>query len=813
MPFLKSTIKIESIDLFPSPLIYTAINNNVIDGDSRLGSVRADADSFSELGTGAFGALGAYVYLRSSATNTPSGAINIYSSNFPDAEIIATLWPGETAFIPIPSTYEGLYAKTTFGLGDLEYVIANRGGAIELESSAVLVLFTTSDNAFWQYYHLDSGTGKPAKHVITSFSKTAFTSYTHQKGISGKGFVFKMINTNSANNTIMFIDAKGNLVDANLPSNISGYQLYNFSTGFVMVYTANAIVTDTVIYFDGNKIYKHHIESALIDISGWDDEATKDGSIVVNALRLATSADGPDWQYSRIVESSYIINKDKKTQIWSNLASPNAKDADQHLYSFGNFIVQLVWDSWTGWKKLETINIFNTSGVLIKTKNVLAANITNVYTHFYGSGKIQLVCTNRQGDTLTDNGTTLYMFNYNEKTNVLIGENLNWTHTNSDNTSWKVKYDPNWYYENANYLGETVVIAFWNYPELAADPSYVLSIRPTYLDIQYVFDGDTNYSSDTLANNDSTYMYNLPYQTQFGYTAGFTVGKEDFHLLRGTNTTSGELSAITYRKGAVKTITTLLSDQSAFNTKTLLYSRTGDSQTMQYIRTGDYNILSYSNVTTNQTFVKVYKTAILDTLTLPVANEIGLGYNRNSIFFKKRSGAGSQTRYTYYFNINTNTWVEINAIQEFIYAYSDSADSLSNGHVMLIKYDNSSITARTLINGVLSPEKVLYVLMPNNLSFNTSTKGLFLSYPNVASQSNIKIDVYDWQLNFKYSVQTDKPVRTVDENRGSSFYLETKNNTSDGKYTFLSLSNKSAVKQDALNITNYNHFFNTRMIY
>ena len=64
MSILKTTVKVESTTLFPTPVNYTSINNNDVEGDSSFGTIHADADSVAELNTAGLGAHGAFVYLN-----------------------------------------------------------------------------------------------------------------------------------------------------------------------------------------------------------------------------------------------------------------------------------------------------------------------------------------------------------------------------------------------------------------------------------------------------------------------------------------------------------------------------------------------------------------------------------------------------------------------------------------------------------------------------------------------------------------------------------------------------------------------------
>lgn len=82
MPTLKTTLKVESTDLFPTPVSFTKVNNNTVAGNFSGFNSLVVGNAATTLNLAAIGATGAYVYLESAATN----ATAIYVGVSPVAE-------------------------------------------------------------------------------------------------------------------------------------------------------------------------------------------------------------------------------------------------------------------------------------------------------------------------------------------------------------------------------------------------------------------------------------------------------------------------------------------------------------------------------------------------------------------------------------------------------------------------------------------------------------------------------------------------------------------------------------------------------
>jgi len=125
MGTLKTTLKVESTDLFPTPVSFTVVNNNSVNG-SYSGFNNLTVTSLSQiLNPVAAGATGAYVYLQSVATNPAGIAIEVKEDN--GSELFATLYPGDVAFLPYNSAAGQLTAEVASGTASLNFFVGDRG--------------------------------------------------------------------------------------------------------------------------------------------------------------------------------------------------------------------------------------------------------------------------------------------------------------------------------------------------------------------------------------------------------------------------------------------------------------------------------------------------------------------------------------------------------------------------------------------------------------------------------------------------------------------------------------------------------------
>ena len=125
MGTLKSTIKMESTDLFPTPVSFTVVNNNAVNGsfagfNNLVAGVTPVTMNIAPINTGV-----AYVYAQAPTTN--GTAILIQEAGTPI--VFAVLAPGDVAFFPYGQTAGGgaaLEAKTTSGTAQVNFFVGEK---------------------------------------------------------------------------------------------------------------------------------------------------------------------------------------------------------------------------------------------------------------------------------------------------------------------------------------------------------------------------------------------------------------------------------------------------------------------------------------------------------------------------------------------------------------------------------------------------------------------------------------------------------------------------------------------------------------
>ena len=122
MGTLKTTLKVESTDLFPTPVSFTTVNNN---------SIGANLSAFTSIsianGAGvtlaSLPAAGAFIYVAAPSTNTDD--VTIAESN--GGQIVITVKPGDVGFVPVgDGTGFDLIGDTVAGTQVLNYYVGTR---------------------------------------------------------------------------------------------------------------------------------------------------------------------------------------------------------------------------------------------------------------------------------------------------------------------------------------------------------------------------------------------------------------------------------------------------------------------------------------------------------------------------------------------------------------------------------------------------------------------------------------------------------------------------------------------------------------
>lgn len=122
MGTLKTTLKVESADLFPTPVSFTTVNNNAI-GVSLSSFNNITIANGAGLTLASIPVAGAFLYVAAPSTNTDGVTI---AENGGSA-IVITVQPGDVGFIPVGSgSGFDLIGDTVSGTQVLNYYIGTR---------------------------------------------------------------------------------------------------------------------------------------------------------------------------------------------------------------------------------------------------------------------------------------------------------------------------------------------------------------------------------------------------------------------------------------------------------------------------------------------------------------------------------------------------------------------------------------------------------------------------------------------------------------------------------------------------------------
>ena len=126
MGTLKTTLKVESTDLFPTPVSFTVVNNNAVNGSfSGFNNIVANSSAPINLNIASVVGGVAYVYLQAPTTNGTA----VYIQEVGTPYVFAVLAPGDVAFFPYGQTAGGgadIQATTPGGTAQLNFFVGEK---------------------------------------------------------------------------------------------------------------------------------------------------------------------------------------------------------------------------------------------------------------------------------------------------------------------------------------------------------------------------------------------------------------------------------------------------------------------------------------------------------------------------------------------------------------------------------------------------------------------------------------------------------------------------------------------------------------
>ena len=722
MSIFKTTLSVESADQSTPIKFTTSYNNDLLD-NIVMSKVTVNTNP-TEIPLGGGKSRGSFLYVKSAATNPKQNIVGIVTGGG-----VITLSPGEYAAVPVytfdedngPFGSNSIGAFTTNGTAELEYFTGSRGEDV---GENLLVRFKDSGTT-WKYFTLDANTAIPGQGpnifmnsgvIDTQVNHTTYPNNDITSIVNRKGYIWRFFD-NAGNNRFVFINSRGSIIDT-----ININQGYNNYTGEGR---ANLITwydgdDGHAIYFDGDNYWQHdfiNINAIYVD-ANWDD-CTADGTFPVYIEGYNGTPN----------EALFLIKGEDKTLI--KTTNPSTDWTNSYVYSHGNFIVVETLTEGGTYDVVETLEIFNTDGTLLKTVNI-GFEAQNRDLYFYGSGKMQVV--------YQDYGAGDYKFlNYNQLTGKLIGEDLTWT---SNHNAYEVICDNYFTGSGMDYKPESVAIIL--HGDYDSNGSRFLDTDTDGdLEVTYIINNDLEKRNYVVPNTEDTFYASNNYSNKNYAT------DKDFVLLSGDNDTNGPLVATRFTSGAEPTRFNLIDNLNTYDV----------SDYSAYVECfGDYRLLSVRTNTgnTNRELI-VYDSKVLDKISVYWDNN---DYDHG---FNTLIAGDYEVNKEWYFNTTTKKWTLLPTFTDGnwwnTWAEGDQYP-VSPGKILYVRDQYTStldtINGRMITRGVAVNEKELLKL-GNIYTWvaSMSTETVALSYKET-SNGNWKVRVFDLNLNFLYEIDTEK---------------------------------------------------------
>jgi len=314
----------------------------------------------------------------------------------------------------------------------------------------------------------------PATGTVSGPFDTGINHYDYYENdiyvVNHGGYVIFFVNNNDGSYKVQFIDSFGSIVDTMDFSN-NNYDYYT-GDGYIVVVTDyhNGIIK----YFDGVSVGEYswdpNLEYAYYD---WNyDPTTKDKSIVI--FTVDTNTNIITWKLANA--QGGIVN----------LISYNNNDYQTRpvLYTNGNFVIVPIYNNNTG--EQSSLNIYGTDGTLKHSQDLTGLGLQYWNHESFGTGKMSMVYeTNSVNDDYQ-------IYAYVESTNTFIST----THVRGNNYHNYNTYSQYFDYPGRSTDSENITYMFYGDSNQNNQLYYFY-----YLDYLTLFEGDTTFTLNVLANN------------------------------------------------------------------------------------------------------------------------------------------------------------------------------------------------------------------------------------------------------------------------------------------------------------------------
>ena len=745
MSIFKTTLSVESTDQSTPIKFTTSYNNDLLD-NIVISKVSVNSNP-TEIPLGGGRSRGSFLYVKSTATNPKQNIIGIVTGGG-----VITLSPGEFAAVPLytynenegPFGSNSIGAFTTNGTAELEYFTGSRGEDV---GENVIVRFKDSGTT-WKYFTLDANTAIPGQGpnifmngsiVDTTINTTTYPYSEITSIVNRKGYIIRFYD-NADNNKFAFINSRGSIIDT---ENINqAFNSWN-GDGRANLITWYDGADGHAIYFNGDNFYQHD----FIDIS----------AIYVENNWDACAADGTFPVYiegynGTVNEAQFLIKGANKTLIKNT--NPSTNFTNSYVYSHGNFIAVETLTEGSTYDEIETLEIFNTDGTLLRTVDFNNIEMTQRDYYFYGSGKMQVVYTNNSS------GDFIFL-NYNQLTGKLIGEDLTWT---SNHNAYEVVSDNYYTGYGRDYKPESVAIIL--HGDYDFNNTRLLDMDTDGdLEVTYIINNDLEQRNYIVPNSEDTFYASNDWNTKIYAT------DKDFILLSGDNDTTGPLVATRFTSGAEPTRFNLINDLSTYVTTNYNSECFGDYRALW---------LATNTIITNNEII-VYDSKVLDKILISDNDDWSSEFNT-------LIAIDYTADKEWYFNTSTKKWTLLPTFTDGNNWNGGSEGDqypVGSGKILFIRDQFTStldtLYGRMITRGSAANEKELLKLGNiNTWSLEMSTETVVLAYKET-SNSNYKVRVFDLNLSFLYEIDTEKPNYDTYTNYGKLNYWVFYDNN--GNYT------------------------------
>ena len=352
----------------------------------------------------------------------------------------------------------------------------------------IMLLAEMPGNNNFGYVILDAATGMATGPFDTGLDRNLFNEDNIlQLNHGGYSVIFG--NNDTGDRKVLFMDALGTIVDTfDFPNNNWDYDRCD---GFIN------IITDwdggTIKFFDGLAVgtytWDTNLEDAYFD---WNwDPTSKNKTFVI---------------YSRNYDTNMVTWKLANAQTGVvSLPSYNNNDYNTEpiLYTSGDFVVLPMYNNNTN--EHSSLDIYGTDGTLKHSESLSGLTLNSWNGELFGNGKASFMYWNNNDDNVD-----YHLYAYNESTNSFVTTTHERGYNYNDYNTYSQSLD--WPQEDTD--SESIHYMFYNGNYNYNNNLYYMD----YLSFVSLFDGETNFITNVLANGngavgmawdgDSTKYYN-----------------------------------------------------------------------------------------------------------------------------------------------------------------------------------------------------------------------------------------------------------------------------------------------------------------